>query len=93
MFPTWVHGHIGLDGSLFLWWRACCCGVAIQIIEPEQKLLARYERDEKQLRETFLIKKELVVNLPAYREQMVEIQDRFGVAGTSLKSNPIIFLL
>ncbi len=48
-------------------------------IEPEQDALARLERTEGQLRETFLIKKELVVNLPAYREQMVEIQDRFGV--------------
>ena len=48
-------------------------------IEPEQKQLAKLERNEKQLKETFLIKKELVVNLPAYRDQMIEIQDRFGV--------------
>ncbi len=48
-------------------------------IQPEQDELARLERAEKQLQEQFLIKKELVVNLPAYREQMVEIQDRFGV--------------
>lgn len=49
------------------------------LIEPEQQTLAKMERTEKQLRESFLIKKEQVVNLPAYREQMVEIQDRFGV--------------
>lgn len=49
------------------------------LIEPEQQVLAKMERTEKQLRESFLIKKEQVVNLPAYREQMVEIQDRFGV--------------
>ena len=48
-------------------------------IEPEQQALAKLERQEKQLQEQFLIKKELVVNLPAYRQQMVEIQDRFGV--------------
>jgi len=50
-----------------------------QFIEPEQLDLAKREREEVQLKETFLIKKELVVNLPAYREQMIEIQDRFGV--------------
>lgn len=49
------------------------------LIEPEQIELAKLERQETQLRESFLIKKEQVVNLPAYREQMVEIQDRFGV--------------
>ena len=48
-------------------------------IKPEQEDLAKLERSEKKLQEQFLIKKELVVNLPAYREQMVEIQDRFGV--------------
>ncbi len=50
-----------------------------QFIEPEQLRLEKMERTEVQLKETFLIKKELVVNLPAYREQMIEIQDRFGV--------------
>ncbi len=49
------------------------------LIEPEQINLAKLERKEKQLQEQFLVKKELVVNLPAYRQQMVEIQDRFGV--------------
>jgi type IV pilus assembly protein PilO len=49
------------------------------IIEPEQKILAKLERTEKQLKKTYLSKKELVVNLPAYKQQMLEIQDRFGV--------------
>ncbi|MBX2869964.1 MAG: type 4a pilus biogenesis protein PilO [Acidiferrobacterales bacterium] len=49
------------------------------LIEPEQLGLEKLERTEVQLKDTFLIKKELVVNLPAYREQMIEIQDRFGV--------------
>ena len=49
------------------------------IIEPEQKILAKLESTEKQLKQTYLSKKELVVNLPAYKQQMLEIQDRFGV--------------
>ena len=48
-------------------------------IEPEQIDLAKLERRENQLRKEFLKKKELVVNLPAYRQQMVDIRDRFGV--------------
>ena len=49
------------------------------VIEPEQKALTKLEKTETQLRQSFLIKKELVVNLPAYQQQMIEIQDRFGV--------------
>ena len=49
------------------------------LIEPERSALAKLERTEQQLKSTYLTKKELVVNLPAYRQQMVEIQDRFGV--------------
>ncbi len=48
-------------------------------IEPERINLAKLEKNERQLRESFLTKKELVVNLPAYKDQMLEIQDRFGV--------------
>ena len=48
-------------------------------IEPERAALAKLERRENKLKEIFLNKKELVINLPAYREQMKEIQDRFGV--------------
>ena len=76
-FSTWPHW--------FRWIIIFLLGVAILyggyhfFIEPEQQTLAKMERQEKQLRESFLIKKEQVVNLPAYREQMVEIQDRFGV--------------
>ena len=76
-FSTWPHW--------FRWVVIFVLSVAILyggyhfFIEPEQQALAKMERQEKQLRESFLIKKEQVVNLPAYREQMVEIQDRFGV--------------
>jgi type IV pilus assembly protein PilO len=76
-FSTWPHW--------FRWVVIVVLAAAILyggyrfFIEPEQQTLAKMERQEKQLRESFLIKKEQVVNLPAYREQMVEIQDRFGV--------------
>ena len=73
-WPQWLRWvAIFLVGGLLLW------GGYKYMIEPEQKKLAKLERTEKQLRESFLIKKEQVVNLPAYVEQMVEIQDRFGV--------------
>ncbi len=49
------------------------------IIEPERNSLAKLERQERNLKTTYLSKKELVVNLPAYKQQMLEIQNRFGV--------------
>jgi type IV pilus assembly protein PilO len=48
-------------------------------LEPENLILTKLERKETQLKKIFLKKKELVINLPAYRAQMKEIQDRFGV--------------
>ncbi len=48
-------------------------------ILPEQQLLVQLQRDEIDLRDAFKIKKARVINLPAYREQVVQIQDRFGV--------------
>lgn len=48
-------------------------------LKPEKNALAKLEHTERQLKDAFLIKKELVINLPAYKEQMLEIQDRFGV--------------
>jgi type IV pilus assembly protein PilO len=71
-FSSWPHWFrwvvIFLVGAGLLW------GGYKYFIEPEQLTLARLEREEVQLRESFLIKKEQVVNLPAYREQMVETQ-------------------
>ncbi len=69
----------------FKWIIICLVGIGIlyggynYFIEPEQKKLSKLERTEKQLKQTFLDKKELVVNLPAYIIQMEEIEDRFGV--------------
>ena len=48
-------------------------------IEQQQKILVELEREEKQLRKTFLEKKALAIHLPAYSAQINEIQHRFGV--------------
>lgn len=73
-WPPWfkVLGA-GLVGALILY-----AGYKLFIV-PEQERLRALQQEETQLREAFLDKKELVVNLSAYREQMREIQDRFGV--------------
>lgn len=76
-FSTWPHWFRWV--VIVLLSAAILYGGYRYFIEPEQQALAKMERQEKQLRESFLIKKEQVVNLPAYREQMIEIQDRFGV--------------
>lgn len=49
------------------------------LIKGEIETLQRAEQQEQQLRDTFLKKKALAVNLPAYREQMQEMQESFGV--------------
>ncbi|MEA3292510.1 MAG: type 4a pilus biogenesis protein PilO [Pseudomonadota bacterium] len=46
---------------------------------PEQQKLQTMQKEEAQLKQSYLEKKGLVVNLPAYREQMREIRNRFGV--------------
>ena len=55
------------------------CAVLIaggwQFLIRDQRLSLEYERaDEAELRRTFTIKKGMVVNLPAYQAQMVEIE-------------------
>ena len=45
-----------------------------QIIELET-----HERKEQQLKNTFVEKKALAINLPAYKKQMEEIRQRFGL--------------
>ena len=56
------------------------CGVLIfggwQFLLRDQSLSLDYERAyEAELRQTFTYKKGMVVNLPAYRAQMVEIEE------------------
>ena len=73
-WPTWFRWLMILlvsGGLLFAGYK--------YFIEPQQKSLTKLERQENSLKKTYLEKKELVVNLPAYKEQMLEIQDRFGV--------------
>ena len=78
-------GDISTWPVWFRWVAVAVLGIGILyagyrfVIEPEQLTLTKLEKEESRLRQTFLDKKELVVNLPAYRQQMVEIQDRFGV--------------
>ena len=48
-------------------------------VGPERSQLTAMERQEQELRQSFLNKKRLSINLPAYRAQMQEIEDRFGV--------------
>ncbi len=48
-------------------------------ISTEQEKLRALQLTEQDLKEQFMVKKKLVINLPAYKQQMVEIVDRFGV--------------
>ena len=48
-------------------------------VQPGQIAFAKLEKQEEELKEAFLLKKERVINLSAYEAQMVEIQDRFGI--------------
>ncbi len=54
---------------------AALIGGGWQFLIRDQRLSLEYEQDhEAELRRTFTIKKGMVVNLPAYRAQMVEIE-------------------
>ena len=48
------------------------------VIKGELEQLDRVEREEQDLRTTFLNKKALAINLPAYKQQMEEMQLTFG---------------
>ncbi len=47
-------------------------------IEGDRENLARLEAEELNLRQTYLTKKALAINLPAYKQQMVEMEQTFG---------------
>ncbi len=49
------------------------------IIKDQIGELETRERKEQQLKTTFLGKKKLAINLPAYKKQMEEIRQRFGL--------------
>ncbi|GMR19492.1 MAG: type 4a pilus biogenesis protein PilO [Gammaproteobacteria bacterium] len=48
------------------------------IIQGELDELKRVEVEEEKLRQTYLDKKALAINLPAYKQQMVEMEQTFG---------------
>lgn len=47
-------------------------------IQPELDVYAEEQQKESQLRETYLNKKALAINLPAYKQQMEEMHQTFG---------------
>jgi len=49
------------------------------IIKDQITELERQQRTEASLKQTYLKKKELAINLPAYRKQMEEIKEKFGL--------------
>lgn len=49
------------------------------IIKDQILELERHEKKELSLKKTYMKKVELAVNLPAYKAQMVEIKERFGL--------------
>lgn len=60
---------------------ACVAIIAagyFMLIEGEREELVRVEAEEQTLRTTFLGKKAFAINLPAYKQQMVEMEQTFG---------------
>ncbi len=49
------------------------------IVKDQITQLESVERKEPQLKQTFLDKKELAINLDAYKKQMVEAEETFGI--------------
>ncbi len=47
-------------------------------IEGDRENLARLEAEEQNLRQAYLTKKAFAINLPAYKQQMVEMEQTFG---------------
>jgi len=49
------------------------------IVKDQLENLSRVEKEEQKLRQTYLSKKALAINLQAYRDQMKEMEETFGV--------------
>ncbi len=49
------------------------------IVKDQLTSLDRVEKEEQELRQTYLSKKALAINLQAYRDQMKEMEETFGV--------------
>jgi type IV pilus assembly protein PilO len=71
-----------------VWLKATATGLVVALIlgggywfliQDQIAALERTENEERQLRQSFLDKKALAINLEAYRQQMTEMQETFGV--------------
>ncbi|GJL82402.1 MAG: type 4 fimbrial biogenesis protein PilO [marine bacterium B5-7] len=62
---------------------AVFCGIVYAgyhfIVREQVEDLTRLETEEKNLRNVFLDRKAKAINLPVYREQMVEMEEMFGI--------------
>lgn len=77
------------DPASWPWWLkivgtlVVCAGILYAgyyfIIKDQIETLEKAEQKEQQLKATYEQKKALAVNLPAYREQMKEMKESFGV--------------
>ncbi|GAB3680852.1 type IV pilus inner membrane component PilO [Salinisphaera aquimarina] len=80
-WPTWAYGFaIGLVSATIL-----AIGTWYFVL-PKQDELARAERKETELKQTFEVKQRLVANLGAYREQLAAMQEQFGALLQQLPS-------
>lgn len=65
-------------GAIVLACIAILAAGYFMLIEGEREQLVRVEAEEQTLRKTFLSKKAFAINLPAYKQQMVEMEQTFG---------------
>lgn len=80
--------QIGDIGSWPLWLKitgvtAICLAILFAgywfVVKDQLEALDRAELDEQKLRQSYLSKKALAINLQAYRDQMKEMEETFGV--------------
>jgi type IV pilus assembly protein PilO len=73
-WPLWLK----ITGTIVI-----CIGILFAgywfIVKGQIEGLEKAEAQERKLRQTFMQKKALAINLEAYRQQMTEMQERFGV--------------
>ncbi len=73
-WPLWLK----ISGTLLLCVAILFAGYWF-IVKGQIEQLEKAEQREQQLRRTFLDKKALAINLEAYRQQLKEIEENFGV--------------
>lgn len=70
--PVKIVGIVLVSGLILL-------GGYFLFLQDQYELYQRKEAEEKGLKETFLSKKSMAINLQAYKQQMEEMQQTFGV--------------